>query len=158
MTPKQIDLVQATFKDVAAIKDDAAALFYNRLFELDPKLKRLFKSDMKEQGRKLMATIGLAVNSLRKLDTILPAVQKLAQRHVDYGVTEADYQTVGTALIWTLRKGLGAKFTPEVEEAWTTVYTALAGVMIEAAREKPMQDEILLLFSRAFDKRMEQSA
>ena len=153
MTPRQIYLVQSTFRDVAAIKDQAAGLFYNKLFELDPKLKALFKGDMREQGRKLMATIGVAVGSLRDLEAILPTVHKLAMRHVDYGVKEADYQTVGTALIWTLRKGLKEKFTPEVEQAWMAVYSGLSGIMIEAAREKPYRDEFLLLLSRAYAQR-----
>ncbi|RED51381.1 globin family protein [Aestuariispira insulae] len=153
MTPKQIDLVQTTFKDVAAIKEQAAALFYDRLFEIDPGTRALFKGDMKEQGRKLMATIGVAVASLRNLEAVLPTVRKLAEKHVDYGVQESHYQTVGAALLWTLEKGLGSKFTPEVKEAWTAVYGALAGVMIDAAREKPMKDELLLLFARAFAQR-----
>ena len=150
MTPKQIELVQGSFKDVAAIKEKAAALFYDRLFEMDPSLRRLFKGDMKEQGRKLMATIGVAVASLRNLEAVLPTVRKLGEKHVEYGVTEAHYQTVGAALLWTLEQGLGPKFTPEVKQAWAAVYGALSGVMIDAAKDKPMKDELLLLFARAF--------
>ncbi|WP_455222326.1 globin family protein [Kaarinaea lacus] len=135
MTPVQKDLVQATFKDVVPIAETAAKLFYGKLFELDPELKSLFKGDMDEQGRKLMQVIGVAVNGLDKLDEIVPVVQDLGKRHVSYGVKDRDYDTVGTALLWTLQQGLDSGFTPEVEEAWTVVYTLLADTMKDAAAE-----------------------
>ena len=135
MTPEQKDLVQSTFADVAPIADTAAKLFYSKLFELDPELKPLFKGDMEEQGRKLMKIIGTAVNGLDKLDEIVPVVEDLGKRHVDYGVKDKDYNTVGTALLWTLKQGLDSKFTPEVEEAWTVVYTLLADTMKTAAAQ-----------------------
>jgi hemoglobin-like flavoprotein len=134
MTSEQIALVQSSFKQVAPIADQAAALFYKRLFELDPELKALFKADMVEQGKKLMQMISVAVNGLTRLDEIVPAVQQLGKRHVGYGVTPAHYDTVGTALIWTLELGLGSSFTPQVKDAWVAAYTLLAGVMIDAAK------------------------
>lgn len=133
MTPEQKMLVQTTFKDVVPIADTAAKLFYNKLFELDPELKSLFKGDMEEQGRKLMKIIGTAVNGLDQLDEIVPVVEDLGRRHVSYGVKDQDYNTVGTALLWTLQQGLDSGFTPEVEEAWTVVYTLLADTMKNAA-------------------------
>ena len=133
MTPEQKDLVQSTFADVAPIADTAAKLFYSKLFELDPELKSLFKGDMEEQGRKLMKIIGTAVNGLDKLDEIVPVVEDLGKRHVAYGVEDKDYDTVGSALLWTLQQGLDSKFTPDVEEAWTVVYTLLADTMKTAA-------------------------
>ena len=135
MTPEQKDLVQSTFADVAPIADTAAKLFYSKLFELDPKLKSLFKGDMEEQGRKLMKIIGTAVNGLDKLDEIVPVVEDLGKRHVGYGVKDKDYTTVGTALLWTLKQGLDDKFTSDVEEAWTVVYTLLADTMKTAAAQ-----------------------
>lgn len=133
MTPQQIALVQSTWQQVVPIRDTAATLFYGRLFDLDPGLKPLFKGDMAEQGRKLMAMIGTAVSGLARLDQIVPAVQDLGRRHVGYGVKNHHYATVGAALLWTLETGLGPAFTPEVKQAWATVYGALAGVMKEAA-------------------------
>ena len=129
MTKMQKQLVQRTFSQVMPIADTAAKLFYGRLFELDPSLRSLFKSDMNEQGRKLMQMIGMAVNGLDNLDTLLPAVRDLGRRHVGYGVLDAHYETVGEALLWTLGQGLGDKFTPEVEEAWVETYATLAEVM-----------------------------
>jgi hemoglobin-like flavoprotein len=135
MTPQQKMLVQSSFEMVAPISDQAAELFYGKLFSLDPELQKLFKSDMKEQGAKLMRMIGMAVNGLDRLDELVPVVEDLGRRHVDYGVKDGDYDTVGAALIWTLEQGLGEKFTPEVREAWTVVYTILADTMKNAAAE-----------------------
>jgi len=133
MTGEQITLVQDSFQKLSPITDAAASLFYARLFDLDPALESLFKGDIVEQGRKLMQMIGVAVKSLDRLEQILPAVQNLGARHVAYGVREKDYETVGRALIWTLRKGLGDDFTPELEAAWVEVYSTLAGAMKAAA-------------------------
>jgi len=128
-------LVQQTFAQVEPIAEAAAGLFYNKLFELDPKLKKLFKGDMKDQGRKLMAMIKAAVRGLDNPPKLIPVVQDLGRRHVRYGVTDKDYDTVAAALIWTLGQGLKDGFTPEVEVAWTKVYSLLADVMQTAARD-----------------------
>lgn len=129
MTPDQIALVQQSFAKVKPIADQAAALFYGRLFELDPSLRPLFKGDMTEQGRKLMQMLALAVNGLTKLDTLAPAVAELGRRHKGYGVTDSMYPTVASALLWTLEQGLGKDFTPAVKDAWVAAYTLLASVM-----------------------------
>lgn len=133
MTPKQVDLVQSTWKKVVPIADEAAALFYGRLFELDPSVIPLFTTPQAEQGKKLMQTISVAVAGLTKLDTIVPTVQELGRRHLDYKVAEQHYDTVGEALLWTLEQGLGEEFTDEVKEAWAETYNTLAMVMKEAA-------------------------
>lgn len=133
MTPQQTVLVKSSWQKVLPIRDTAAELFYTKLFALDPALKPLFTSDIKEQGRKLTAMISTAVNGLDRIDTIVPAVQDLGRRHVGYGVKDQDYDTVGAALLWTLEKGLGDAFTPEVKAAWVEVYTVLAGTMKQAA-------------------------
>jgi hemoglobin-like flavoprotein len=129
MTPQQIEMVQTSFKKVAPIAGTAADLFYNRLFEIAPETRALFPADLKDQKVKLMAMLGTAVTNMHKLETILPAVKALGERHKGYGVTAAHYAPVGAALLWTLEKGLGPDFTPEVKAAWTETYTALAGVM-----------------------------
>ncbi len=137
MTPAQIDLVKTTWTKVIPIKETAAELFYGRLFELDPSLKPLFKGNMVEQGRKLMAMINTAVNALDQLDTVVPAIQEMGRRHVAYGVKAQHYDTVGAALLWTLEKGLDTAFTPDVKGAWATVYGLLADTMKQAAAEIP---------------------
>lgn len=133
MTPKQTQLVQESWNKVLPIGDTAAELFYGKLFALDPSLKPLFKGDMKEQGRKLMAMISVAVTGLTRIETIVPAVQDLGRRHVKYGVKDKHYDTVASALVWTLGQGLGEGFTPEVKEAWVSAYGMLAKTMKDAA-------------------------
>jgi hemoglobin-like flavoprotein len=140
MNATQTALVQASFTKVQPIAVVAAELFYGRLFELDPNLKPLFRGDMTEQGHKLMTMLGVAVANLTKPEVVMPALAKLGASHASYGVTEAHYETVGSALLWTLEKGLGDEFTSEVKEAWVAVYTVVADTMKAAAREHLVQD------------------
>ena len=133
MTPDQIKLVQDSFAKVAPISGKAAELFYGRLFEIAPQVRAMFPDDMTEQRKKLMATLAVVVNGLTDLPTILPAASALAKRHVSYGAQAAHYPVVGEALLWTLGKGLGPSWTPEVAAAWKQAYTTLSGFMISEA-------------------------
>jgi hemoglobin-like flavoprotein len=133
MTSRQVALVRGSWKAVRPISDRAAELFYDRLFQLDPGLRSMFRGDMAAQGRKLMVMIDTVVGRLDRLGELVPAVQALGQRHAGYGVRDEHYAIVGTALLDTLRVGLGDAFDAEVEEAWATAYGTLAGVMKEAA-------------------------
>jgi hemoglobin-like flavoprotein len=129
MNSIQKSLVQTSFARVLPIAEAAAALFYSRLFELDPALRPLFKGDLREQGRKLMDMLALAVKGLDRPDALMGALANLGRRHADYGVREKDYQTVGEALVWTLEQGLGPNFTPEIREAWIVLYKMVAETM-----------------------------
>ena len=135
MNPTTIHDVQRTFDLITPIADNAASLFYSKLFELDPSLKSMFKSDMSEQRKKLMQILGAAVSSLNNLEASVPAVQDLGRRHVKYGVQPQHYNTVAEAILWMLEQTLGAVFTPAVKQSWTEVYTILADTMIAAANE-----------------------
>jgi len=135
VTTAQKMLVQNSFVAVATIADDAAILFYQRLFELDPSLRGMFRGDMAEQRKKLMQMLTAAVKGLDRLDQLVPVVKDLGRRHGGYGVTDKHYETVAEALLWTLEMGLGSAFTPDVKAAWVAVYTLLATTMKEAARE-----------------------
>lgn len=134
-TETQKTLVKDSWEKVVPIADTAAQLFYGKLFELDPSLEPMFKGDMKEQGAKLMKTLGIAVKSLDKLDTLVPVLQDLGKRHKDYGVVPGHYQTVAVALLDTLGKGLGDGFTPDTKDAWVAVYGVVSSTMIAAAEE-----------------------
>ena len=135
MTPKQIELIRASWAKVMPISEPAAEMFYEKLFELDPELKLLFKTDLKEQGRKLMTMINIVVNSLDNLEAVVPVAQESGVRHAGYGVKDKDYDTVAEALLWTLGEGLGDDFTDEVNEAWTEAYVVLSGTMKDAANQ-----------------------
>ena len=149
MTPTQINLVQSSWEKVVPISDAAAKLFYGKLFELDPDLKALFTSDITEQGKKLMHMITLAVRGLNSLDKLVPAVQDLGRRHIQYGVRHKDYETVGTALLWTLEQGLGQDFTKQVKDAWLHLYTILAKTMQSAAADTVLKKPMQTLSSRS---------
>jgi hemoglobin-like flavoprotein len=123
-------LVQDSFQLVVPIADTAAELlFYSRLFELDPSLRSLFRGDMREQGRKLMQMLAVAVAGLDRLDVLVPAVQALGRRRAAYGVEPRHFATVGEALLWTLAQGLGPAFTSDVRAAWAAVYQVIATQM-----------------------------
>jgi hemoglobin-like flavoprotein len=143
MTPDHIALVQRSFADVLAMADSAAAMFYERLFVLDPTLQSLFHNDMQVQGRMLMAVLKIAVAGLSRFEEMVPLLQQLGMRHRGYGVIDAHYATVGTALLWTLQQGLGERFTPEVQAAWRSAYTLLADTMrATAAAACPQEDTV----------------
>jgi hemoglobin-like flavoprotein len=136
MSSEHKHLVQESWEKVVPIADTAASLFYTRLFELDPELQRLFaRTDMHKQGNLLMQTLEVAVKGLDTPEELLPVVEQLGQRHIRYGVKDSHYETVGSALLWTLEQGLGEAFTPEVREAWTETYTLLSTIMKGAARQ-----------------------
>lgn len=135
MDEQTIVLLQTSFAEVMAMRAEAAALFYERLFALDPALKPLFHdTDMRSQEMKLMAALALVVGKLRQLGEVIPVLEGLAVKHVAYGVEERHYATVGQALIQTLSLAFGERFTPELRNAWLTAYGAISGVMITAAK------------------------
>ena len=133
MTPDQVKLVQQSFAKVAPISEQAAVLFYDRLFEVAPAVKAMFPADMTEQRKKLMATLAVVVNGLSNLESILPAASALATRHVAYGAKPEHYPVVGAALLWTLEKGLGEAWSPDLAAAWSAAYATLSGYMISVA-------------------------
>lgn len=136
MEAKTISLVQESFEKVKPIASTAAEIFYKKLFELDPALKPLFPSGdeaMATQGNKLMMMLSSAVAGLNNLEALVPILQNLGKRHVEYKVQPSHYDTVGAALLDTLAAGLGDDFTPEVKEAWASVYGTMATVMIDAS-------------------------
>jgi len=135
VTPEQIELVQTSFAEVEPIAEQAAGLFYGRVFEIAPEARALFKADLDDQGRKLMQTLGAVVRGLDDLPSIVPVAEALAIRHVDYGVEAAHYEPVGDALLWTLEQGLGEAFTLDVADAWAAAYGLLSSTMIAAAYE-----------------------
>jgi len=133
MTPDEKELVRESWARVLPIQETAASLFYGRLFEQNPEVRPMFKGDMQEQGVKLMKMLDLAVGSLDDLDRLVDPLKQAGKAHKDYGVAEADYAKVATALLWTLEQGLGEAYTPDVASAWTSTYTTLSSVMIDGA-------------------------
>ena len=136
MTPEQKDLIVESFEFVKPYAAEVAAAFYDRLFTLDPSLRPMFHGDMKAQQVKLMDILATAVASLERLDQLVPILWQLGKRHGGYGVEDAHYDTVATALLGALEARLGPEaFTPAHKAAWTDVYTLMATTMKQAAAE-----------------------
>lgn len=127
------DLVRQTWAKAAAAHYDMARLFYGRLFKIAPETKPLFKDDMAQHGRKLVATLAFVIDHLSDERTLVSAAQDLAVRHLNYNVEKHHYAFVGEALLWTLEELLGPDFTPEVAKAWCDVYSSLETIMTDAA-------------------------
>jgi nitric oxide dioxygenase len=136
MDSRQVALVQRSFEKVAPLGVKVTEIFYAELFAIDPSLRKMFKGDMREQHKKLLAALAMIVRSLHAPEKILGPAKTLAIRHLDYGVTPIHYTYVGNALLRTLKKGLGDEFTPELRAAWVEAFRTLAGVMKEAAYGK----------------------
>ena len=140
MDSLQVTLVRRSFALVQPIAPQAAALFYDHLFEADPSLRGLFRGDMRGQGERLMTMIGRAVDLFGQPDVLMPVLRSLGARHLAYGVEDRHYATVGSALMKTLEQGLGDAFTPAVREAWNDLYAVIAATMVEGARAPRVAD------------------
>jgi hemoglobin-like flavoprotein len=136
MIPAQKQIIRATWAQVVPIADQAAVMFYQRLFQIDPTTRPLFDlTDMAQQRKKLLQVLGVAVSSLDNLGALVKTVEDLGRRHAGYGVKDQHYDSVGTALLWTLEQGLGKAWTPEAAAAWTEVYKLLSGIMRRAQQD-----------------------
>ncbi len=135
MLARQKKLIQDTWKQVVPIANQAAAIFYQRLFEIDPSTRALFNTtDMVQQRKKLIQVLSVAVSSLDNLGALGKTVEDLGHRHAGYGVKDAHYDSVGVVLLWTLEQGLGAAWTPEGAAAWKEVYGLLSSIMRNAQK------------------------
>jgi nitric oxide dioxygenase len=143
MTSEQINLIQQNFDSIAPRAEAVATVFYNRLFAMKPVLKLLFPADLTEQKQKLMKALAVAIKSLRETEKLLPFLENLGRRHALHGVREDHYDTVGAALLLTLRDALGREFTSEAHSAWAEMYGFVAATMKRAARELSAEGERL---------------
>jgi hemoglobin-like flavoprotein len=146
MRPETERLVRESWARFEPIAVQSARFFYDKLFELDPEASRMFaKTDMEAQGRKVMQMLAEIVRNLGHPEELVPEVADLARRHVHYGVRDSQYDSLGTALLWTLERGLGPAYTPEVRDAWTEAYLLLSTVMRRAAVMTTKEREALKL-------------
>jgi nitric oxide dioxygenase len=141
MTSRQIELVENSWEFILRNTNDAGAIFYSRLFEINPTLRTLFKEDIESQAQKLVSLITFAVHKLYNLEEILDDVKALGARHAKYNVKSEHYASVANALLWTLEKSLNAQWTEEMEDAWISVYNTLSKTMIDAAEDARSQEK-----------------
>ena len=135
ITRDDCQLVQASFMQIEPLADRVAMAFYERLFELDPTLVRLFKTDMTLQGAKFMEKMAVAVMGLEDLESIASLVASLGRRHLGYGVGPRDYETAREALLWALAETFGSAFTSELRNAWSAAFDTISTEMLRAADE-----------------------
>jgi len=133
MTDEDKNLVRSTFAEAERIPEVVGLAFYQHLFSIDPTLLPMFKHDIHEQSKKLLATLKLAVDALDRPGEVIPALQALGRRHLQYGVKDEHYDTLGVALLWTLEHALGDDFPPKARQAWARVYWWVATTMRQAA-------------------------
>ncbi|WP_282609508.1 globin family protein [Pelagibius sp. Alg239-R121] len=134
MSPEQIAIVRESWRKIAPIADQAVSLFYDKLFEIDPDLRELFKgTDMVAQRMKLVQALAGVIGRLEGVEEIVPQLQELGRRHTAYGVQDEHYASVGIALLGTLEEGLAEDWTPEAGQAWAEAYGLIAGTMKAAA-------------------------
>lgn len=126
-------LIRSTWAKAAAAHTDTARLFYGRLFKIAPETRPLFQDDLRKQGLKLIATLGFVVDNLTEPETLVPAAEALAIRHLDYNVQKEHYAFVSEALLWTLEQLLAAEFTDEVKAAWSDALRDIEAIMVKAA-------------------------
>ncbi|MEO5942840.1 MAG: globin family protein [Ferruginibacter sp.] len=144
MKQNNITLVKSSWALVGQLDMEiVGGLFYNRLFEIMPEVKPMFsKTPLREQSKKLLTMLSYVIAKLDKLEDIMSEVTKLAQRHNKYGVENEHYTAVGSALLWTLEQGLGAKWNEDLEGAWTEVYTTLSGAMMHAQKQEMVGEPV----------------
>lgn len=134
MTPERRQLVIESWKVLAPNSAQVGAIFYRRLFEIDPNLRPLFKDTiLDEQIRKLTTMLDLIVHWLDIPERLVPALKQLGARHHGYGVQDEHYNKVGAALLGTLEEGLGDKFTPDIRSAWTEAFVLISSLMRRGA-------------------------
>lgn len=129
ISPQQANLAKKAFVRIAPVSDMLGALFYARLFELDPALRPLFKVDLEEQAHSLMTMLGLCVEGLDEKEELIYALHNLGTRHAEYGVKARDYDTVRAAFLWILKEGIGTEWTPELENALAATFDFFTGIM-----------------------------
>jgi len=146
MTPERRQIVTASWKTLTPHAAQVGAIFYRRLFEIDPELRHMFKSAiMDEQIRKLTTMLDLIVHWLDVPERLVPVLKQLGARHGGYGVQDEHYAKVGAALIGTLEEGLGDAFTPELRSAWTEAYMLISSLMRRGAAKVSGQFPVLVL-------------
>lgn len=130
MSPAEINLVQTSFRRILPVADQMAALFFARLFEIDPELRQQVTGDIATQGRKLMQSLALAVNGLSHPSTLTPVVRRPGAL-----LSNGRLEAVGAALLWALEKSAGQPFSIETHNAWMRAYWFLAEALRAGARE-----------------------
>lgn len=135
-----VDLLEDSFALLAPQAEELVSRFYDRLFYRHPQLRPLFADvDWKQQKNKLVASLALVVNNLRKPDALKQALTAMGQRHQGYGVEPEHYPMVARALLDVMGEMAGAQWTTEVAAAWEDALNAVATIMLEAYEKRSVE-------------------
>lgn len=129
----RIDLLEASFELLAPRGEELVERFYTQLFSVAPEARSMFPTDMAGQKRALLGALGMIVSSLRAPEKLGSYLDGLGRRHVDYGAVEAHYDLVGSVLLETMAEMAGPAWNSELQDAWTTAYGAVKGIMLAAS-------------------------
>ena len=133
MDAVQIHLLRKSFAEIERQTHVAALDFYRRLFDLDPRLRPMFSTEIEQQACKLMDMLSLSISLLERPAELMPELEQLGARHVGYGVRAEHYDTVSTALFGMLAAVLRDKYTAPVEAAWRELYRVIRDTMLRGA-------------------------
>ena len=126
-----IATVKATIPLLVETGPKLTAHFYDRMFTHNPELKEIFNMSNQRNGDQreaLFNAIAAYASNIENLAALLPAVEKIAQKHTSFQIQPEQYNIVGTHLLATLDE----MFSPgqEVLDAWGKAYGVLANVFI----------------------------
>ena len=130
----QVELLEKSFDEIEPHANEFVSSFYDNLFTANPEAKPLFDTtDMEAQKKKLLGSLVLVVENLRKPDVLDGALRGLGARHVKYGALPEHYPLVGSALLSTFEQYLREDWTPQVKQAWVDAYGAISNIMLDGA-------------------------
>ena len=134
LTTAQIGLIRDSFHRLEPDVKRASELLYQRLFEIAPELREMFRGDMAGQGMQFMSTLGVIVRHFDDPETLRPHLEHLAQGHAAFGVKPEHFRPMGQALIWAMQKTMGENYPEGAAAAWEVAYELLAREMVRMAK------------------------
>ncbi|QLY29987.1 globin domain-containing protein [Nocardia huaxiensis] len=128
-----IELLQASWKNVEAVGPEAVEYFYNHLFEAAPAVRPMFPEDMADQRKRFLTGLARIVTNVETLAADPSFVQRLGRDHAANGVVAEQYPVAGASLLATLEHFHGDAWTEELAGTWAAAYGAVADIMLGAA-------------------------
>jgi NAD(P)H-flavin reductase/hemoglobin-like flavoprotein len=128
-----VRMVRESWARIEARQDEVAKFFYGMLFTLNPATRDLFPINMEVQRSRLMRALVHLVQMIDRPDELMPFLRQLGRDHRKFGVVSSQYESVGTALLASIKKHSGPAWTTAIERAWAEAYTIMARAMLESA-------------------------
>lgn len=129
LSKDDIKIIQDSYKKLSDKHQETGDYLYNHLFKSSPDVSNIFKGDMKEQSMTLMKMIKTVVEGLNNVQIIMPAIQQMGNRHIDYGVSSDHFKHFKSSLLYAIEKVLGPDFNSNVKNSWSKLYDVLEEIM-----------------------------